>query len=317
MPYRVCMAETTSAETGTGAAIRAFHIGTIGICAARALREGACGKVGAVFERSFYVVIGGQWVCLVPSGGGRGPLNVVCHEDTLVGAIRGLRVGDDAAVARHLLRVGSSLSFSFGAMAEWKPALPGAWSKESVVRGLALLRQAVAARDLPQEGLAGLLADPAPRNAVAKAAQEPLRNLYAMLQTAIAKGGDKPDADALVPLLGIGPGLTPSGDDAIGGALIALHLLKEDAARDSLWMRLSPHARTATGSISLAHLEAAAEGFGHEAIHRVANLVMTGSAANLTEELNAVHAIGHTSGWDALIGIVTALDAWLEAQGVR
>lgn len=311
------MAETTSSETGTGAAIRTFHIGTIGVCAARALRKGAHGKVGAVFERSFYIVIDGQWVCLVPSGGGRGPLNATCHEDTLVGAIRGLHVGDDAAVAKHSLRIAPSLSFSFATATEWRPALPGGWSKESIVRGLALLSEAVAARDLPQEGLAGLFADPAPRNAVAKAAQEPLRNLHAMLRTAIAKGGDRPDADALVPLLGLGPGLTPSGDDAIGGALIALHLLKEDTARDSLWMRLLPHARTATSSISLAHLEAAAEGFGHEAIHRVANSVMTGSAANLTEELDAVHAIGHTSGWDALFGIVAALNAWLEAQGVR
>jgi hypothetical protein len=313
------MAETTSAETGTGAAIRTFHIGAIGVCAARALREGVRGEVGAVFERSFYVVIDGQWVCLVPKGSGRGPLNAVCREDTLVGAIQGLRVGDDVAVAKHSLRIGPVLNFSFAMAAEWKPALPGAWDKDSVARGLALLNEATASRALPREGLASLLADPAPAqlNAVAKAAQEPMRNLLAFIRAAIAKNSDMPHVDALIPLLGLGPGLTPSGDDAIGGALIALHLLGEDRIRDSLWARLSPRAETATGSISLAHLAAAAEGFGHEAVHRIVNSVMAGSAESLAEELDAVHAIGHTSGWDALAGIVTALEAWLEAQNAH
>jgi hypothetical protein len=114
----------------------------------------------------------------------------------------------------------------------------------------------------------------------------------------------------------LGPGLTPSGDDVIGGALIVLHLLGEDRARDALWAALRPHAKTATGDISFAHLEAAAEGLGHEAMHRIANALMSGDD-NLREKLDAVHAIGHTSGWDALVGIVAALEAWLSVEAGR
>jgi hypothetical protein len=137
-----------------------------------------------------------------------------------------------------------------------------------------------------------------------------------MLRKAIAGSPDSLDAAKLVPLIGLGPGLTPSGDDAIGGALITLHVLGEDKVRDLLWHELAPHARTATGDISFAHLSAAAEGFGHEAIHHLINKVMEGGA-DLSGALDTVHAIGHTSGWDAIAGVAIALDAWLEVQNAR
>ncbi len=94
------------------------------------------------------------------------------------------------------------------------------------------------------------------------------------------------------------------------------HIL-DICARDSIWKKLSLHVAAATNDISRAHLEAAAEGFGHEAIHRIANSLLTGDATHLHEEIDAVHAIGHTSGWDALVGVVMTLNVWLETQGAR
>jgi hypothetical protein len=183
------------------------------------------------------------------------------------------------------------------------------------VQGLDQLHQAIASRELPKEGLAQFLQSGIiPSTAVAKAAQEPLQNLRAVLRSAIA--GRETKIDALLPLIGLGPGLTPSGDDVVGGALIALHLLGEGRARDALWAALRPHAKAATGDISFAHLEAAAEGFGHEIIHRIANALMSGHDDS-REKLDAVHAIGHTSGWDALVGVVAALEAWLSVQDAR
>ncbi|MFX8976555.1 DUF2877 domain-containing protein, partial [Acinetobacter baumannii] len=43
------------------------------------------------------------------------------------------------------------------------------------------------------------------------------------------------DCSALVNLIGLGPGLTPSGDDLVGGALIALAELDLPNIRDVLW----------------------------------------------------------------------------------
>lgn len=305
---------------GKRAADHAFQIGAMGAIAARALIEGASGEVAAVFERSFYVVIGGQWICLVPSGGGLGPLNAQCLERDLGGVIkRSLRVGDAAGVANKAINIDSESKFSFERAVVWTPASPGPWDKDSVARGLAYFDRAITSRALPQDGLAMLLmgASPAHLNAVAKVAQAPLRSLHEMLLAAIVHSDFSSGIGAVVPLLGLGPGLTPSGDDAIGGALIALHLLGEDRARDSIREKLFPRIAAATNDISRAHLEAAAESFGHEAIHRIANALLTGDATHLDEEVDAVHAIGHTSGWDALLGVVMTLNVWLEAQGAR
>lgn len=298
----------------TPSARAVFRIAAMGACAARALRDGGRGEVSAVFERSFYVVMNGQWICLVPRGGGLGPLNAQCAEDSLAEAIKSLCVGDRAYCENNSLQIGA-LTFSFDDAATWKPDEPGSWDRRTVALGLGQLRQEISSRELPKEGLAQFLqSGVTPSTAVAKAAQEPLQNLRALLRPAIA--GSETKTDAVLPLIGLGPGLTPSGDDVIGGALIALHLLGEDRARDVLWTALRPHAKTATGDVSFAHLEAAAEGLGHEAIHRIANALMTGGD-DLGEKLDAVHAIGHTSGWDALAGIVAALEAWLAVRAER
>lgn len=286
----------------------------MGACAARALRDGGRGEISAVFERSFYVVMNGQWICIVPKGGGLGPLNAQCAGDSLVDAIKSLCVGDSAHCENNSLRIGA-LTFSFNGAATWKPDEPGRWDRCTVAQGLERLRQEISSRELPKDGLAQFLQSGViPSTAVAKAAQEPLQNLRVLLRLAI--GDSETKIDSLLPLIGLGPGLTPSGDDVIGGALIVLHLLGEDRARDALWAALRPHAKTATGDISFAHLEAAAEGLGHEAMHRIANALMSGDD-NLCEKLDAVHAIGHTSGWDALVGIVAALEAWLSVEAGR
>jgi hypothetical protein len=294
--------------------MRTIQIERIGIAAARALQDGARGEVAAVFERSFYVTLGEAWICLVPRGGGLGPLNAECREASLAGVIKSLRIGDRAAVENKSLRAGSALVLSLESAKEWRPALPRDWNRDSIERGLAKLRAATNSRALPREGLAALLADSSTQlNAVAAAAQAPIGDLQSMLRKAIAGNRDSLDAAKLLPLIGLGPGLTPSGDDTIGGALITLHVLGEDKVRDRLWHELAPHARAATGDISFAHLSAAAEGFGHEAVHRLINNVMEGGE-DLPGALDAVHAIGHTSGWDAILGLAIALDAWLEVQ---
>jgi hypothetical protein len=297
-----------------------FRIDAVGVRAARALRDGARGAVSAVFERSFYIVIDGQWICVVPHGGGLGPLNAQCGESDLSGAIkRPLRVGDAVVIANKTVRIDPVLSFAFDRATTWRPAFPPAWDVHSLARGLAHLNQEVASRALPPEGLASLLtrADGGRLNAVAAAAREPLEVLRKMVMAAAGHDDFSPDVSALIPLLGLGPGLTPSGDDAIGGALIALHMLGQDGLRDAIWAKLSPHVAAATGDISRAHLEAAAEGFGHEAMHRVAASILTGDVTHLGEAIDAVDAIGHTSGWDALVGMTVALSAWLQMQDVR
>src|SRR5262249_58231431 len=50
----------------------------VGPSAARALRAGATGRVGAVFERSIYLALDSGWIAVGGPGLGGGPLNLVC-----------------------------------------------------------------------------------------------------------------------------------------------------------------------------------------------------------------------------------------------
>ena len=101
-------------------------------------------------------------------------------------------------------------------------------------------------------------------------------------------------------LIGLGPGLTPSWDDYLGGALIGLQALGRARQAESLWRWLEPRLAARTSALSAAHLAAAAAGQGHEALHEVLN----GSPA-----LDKLDAVGHCSGWDALAGAVAVLRA--------
>ena len=118
-------------------------------------------------------------------------------------------------------------------------------------------------------------------------------------------------------LIGLGPGLTPSGDDALGGIMIALHALRRPDAVQRLANRAIPLVASLGNRISAAHLSAAAKGQGHAAIHHVMNDLLAGKNGTIDIRLDAVGRIGHTSGWDTLAGIVITIEMWLAAQGIQ
>jgi len=105
-------------------------------------------------------------------------------------------------------------------------------------------------------------------------------------------------------LIGLGPGLTPSGDDYLGGVLVALRWVGRGAQADSLWRWLEPRLSERTSAISAAHLAAAAGGEVHEALHDLLTDLAAWESPDLVPRLSRLDALGHTSGWDALAGIV-------------
>jgi hypothetical protein len=109
-------------------------------------------------------------------------------------------------------------------------------------------------------------------------------------------------AEETAMLIGLGPGLTPSGDDFLGGVMLALHHVHRAAQARSLWRWLEPRL-TRTSAISAAHLAAAAAGEGHEAFHAALEELFQ-RHDGWPAALERLAAIGHCSGWDALAGAV-------------
>ena len=226
---------------------------------AAALGEGV---VCAVFRRCFYARFPGErYACVGDISLGRGPLNA------LVADLR-------------LPAIGERIALSTAGAARWEPP-----AHEQATLDAELLRNA----RVPEEGLGCLVIGQ--HNALSVHAQPALEAIDGWL------AGNSLGAEA-ERLIGLGPGLTPSGDDYFGGVLVALHALERAPQADSLWRWLEPRLAGRTGAISGAHLAAAATGQAHEALHAV----LAGSS-----DLAELDAVGHCSGWDSLAGALAVL----------
>ena len=234
--------------------------------AGRFVPEGE-GEVRAAFRRSFYVGFAdGRYACVGDASLGHGPLNALVDHF-------------------QLSPVGARVALSV--TARWTPpALP-----PNPVVDIGALEYAARGR-VPHEGLGGLVIGA--HNSLSGHAQPALDALERWLI------GNALDDDAQM-LIGLGPGLTPSGDDYLGGLLIALQAFDRRPQAQALWRWLEPRLKR-TNAISAAHLAAAAAGEGHEALHACLHALCDRNA-DWTRTLEQVASVGHVSGWDALAGI--------------
>lgn len=127
---------------------------------------------------------------------------------------------------------------------------------------------------------------------------------------ALAAGDPQLITDHAIPLLGLGTGLTPSGDDLVGGALFALRLLHGDAAEtEALAMRILDAAPARTHAISVALLSDLAAGRTYQRLHDV--IAALADPACPTDavacRMDALGRIGHSSGWDMQAGLLAAI----------
>jgi hypothetical protein len=118
------------------------------------------------------------------------------------------------------------------------------------------------------------------------------------------RAGAAPD-DAVARLLGRGPGLTPTGDDVLAGALVALRALGSPAA-DPLAAAVAAAAPRLTTTVSAALLTHAAHG---ECIPQLADLLdaFNDTAVALPRAAGALLAVGHCSGAGLLHGVLVGV----------
>jgi Protein of unknown function (DUF2877) len=289
--------------------IRAAEIGPI---AAAILETGGEAEVIALFERSFYVMAPQGLICVGLDTLGSGPLNVLISGSTALW-VGFIRVGTKAQLDAATLVFESALSVSIVDAPVWQPPpITMFWTPETLKRGLQSVQVAVRGR-LPSDGISALVVAPdAPqaRTPTARAAKVQIEALRAALPVAI-KSGQWPAGvlSSATLLLGLGPGLTPSGDDCLGGLMLALTARKHIGLRDAMWDALGPELDDLTVPISAMHLSAAADGLCAAPLHEILNAILSGNEIDIASALSAVSALGATSGFDALAGLVLGLEA--------
>lgn len=121
---------------------------------------------------------------------------------------------------------------------------------------------------------------------------------------------DDPDAAfaAARPLLGLGAGLTPSGDDLVGGALFAKRFLDRRQPRwTKLGKELSREIRSRSHAVSAALFSDLVAGRSFAPLHEIASALSLGADEDALSAARALVAIGHSSGWDMLAGFLIAI----------
>jgi hypothetical protein len=277
-----------------------------GVIAREFCRRGGGAEVAAVFERSFYLRSGEEFICIGEPAIGNGPTTLIIAARV---AELGPRQGQRAFVSNRRIAIGD-LTLELGRCQTWRappwPALPSP----------AVLR--IACADIGRRACGESPPDSIAR-AVFTAEDTPLAHLArprvacfeawlrgrCLLDAPLSRGmtGQEQVASAVSSLVGLGPGLTPSGDDFLMGALAALDALGQTNMRAVLAQAVVAAAgRTSPLSASL--LRAAGAGHVGENLHLMVGALAAGDA---DAAIAQAARMGHTSGWDALTGAVVTL----------
>jgi len=115
--------------------------------------------------------------------------------------------------------------------------------------------------------------------------------------------------DPVIACLGRGPGLTPSGDDVLVGALAASWSVGAIAAEHSedLTSALETQARRRTTDVSVEYLHYACRGMATGAVRALLTALAERDLTSVIGAVARLRRFGHTSGMDTLLGIVIAL----------
>ena len=259
------------------------------------------GRVIAVFPSAVYLQVDRSAepsvIALVASDAVRPPNAIVLAASTRQEPFRAIREGDGTLVGDGYAEVTGRLRAQ---VRRW-------WDPTPVLGPLSLARLAHGERALDGvTGRWGLSGHAMPR----------------ILADACVAGDLTHAVEAAERIVGLGPGLTPSGDDALAGLLLALRLLggavpgggRAVWLADWLGAAVTAHASDRTTSLAATLLHCAAR--GQASVEAAAVLRGIAGQDPLVPAARRLLATGHTSGADLAWGLLLGCRAAL-ALGTR
>lgn len=252
----------------------------------------------------------GQLCTVATAGIDNAPATLVVDTPT-VRNLR-LRVGDTVTSHRMRLRFPGGHMVDLRSTATWRPHLPAlpvpAFSRTWL------------ADFIHREGIGGgakYAAAPSDswESAVAAQVADQLAGLLGGIRTSdVAAVSDHASR-----LVGLGPGLTPTGDDVLLGVMLVAAMPHSTLA-PARWhlARAVAACITQTTDVSRAALTQAARGRTRQRVIGLLDAMAGGQTASVLDRHGRlVTAIGHTSGTDILVGLSAAMTLESELRGER
>lgn len=297
---------------------------------ARALlrKEGGIGRVHSVFDRTFYILTGNsRLMAVVGCQQYNAPINLRIGFPEEVRMKDQVRRGMLVRRSGDKLLIGYNLSVCLRKLKVWRPRELSL----KVLDARRLLRivekvEHLALRHIPAEGLGELIAyrrylvsnnlDEIPSNvSIISRAAGRIAGLIQAVRKHDAFGIKKNAID----LIGLGPGLTPSGDDFLvgffGSLIFSMKSYRHCPSFISRLLReLVFEASSYTTRVSEEFLRHAADGDTAEPI----NDLLTAMLQNETQQLDLLTSrvihIGETSGSDLMLGILSGVAEFLTSH---
>ena len=274
------------------------------------------GNIHSVFPRAANLLLGGRLLTLH----GR---ETPCAPNGLVLALRanqkplaGLQPGMVCLVERGIITIpAANLRLDLQQSLPWNPRpqlVPGVCPPKQLQENLALLEIYLSAH-VSADGLAGLACLPPEASSekanassrllhTARLATQHLLDGIAQQRLALARQG-------ISALLGLGPGLTPSGDDVLTGLIAATLVLGGAVGQPvTFYQRLSAEALaiaySRTNKLSITWIEYAGRGEVAEHLGRLFEALTQADTSLIEQAAHEVLSSGATSGADILAGII-------------
>ena len=276
------------------------------------------GTIHSVFNKAMNIALDGNLLALLSNELPRMPNSVRLPSSVTKELLPNLRQGMEVRVGgKRLLIPAHNFSLHLPETPAWEPR-PNLstykLSRETVAQHVCLLAQ-FAANKPQQGGLTPLikpllLGQPTQETPLSRMAMPRLR----LLAQASWRQDNAGIEEAARGLAGLGPGLTPSGDDVLGGfvaimALLSPQLSADGACRKHIAATIAEVARPRTTALSSVLLAHAARGEIAEQMGAFL-LTLTHPAEEFKAVLKAtdrVLAFGASSGGDTLLGMLLGL----------
>ncbi|MGG1658460.1 DUF2877 domain-containing protein [Brevibacillus sp. NRS-1366] len=225
----------------------------------------------------------------------------------------GLKVGDAVSGNGQTLLIGTKMAILTEQAKEWECILPPYPSNiETLQVNTAFMKEYIAAHGK----CGGMKKHPGPNTPFEAEMSNMLAQRSVLLREALAARLIDVALGHALGLVGLGPGLTPSGDDFLVGLFsitnmqdapccLSCHFLEEMVIKS---MQL-------TNEISYMMVKKAASGQVRESLVQLLQALTNGTLEELTSALETVISIGSSSGTDMALGLICGLELNIEAGG--